>query len=244
MPSVATNNEPNYSMIGTGISDFGAAASDLFAASADRAKAGTDRANSTLAKISGQADLLKAKGDTLEGTQYGEAASLSDLNARFTEQSTAIQTAQADRALFGVMGTQKADIAASGFGEGGSGGDILRDSASQGALSRAVLGQQGLITEAGYKEQRDSYLTMQAASGIAVQSDTLAAQGEDVSAQSYLDAAAADEKAATGKDISSIISGIAGVASIVLAIPTGGASLALGAGGMGLAEGAATGSLY
>jgi hypothetical protein len=59
-----------------------------------------------------------------------------------------------------------------------------------------------------------------------------------------MDAAAADEKAAQGKDISAVISGIAGIASIALAIPTGGASLALGAGGMGLAEGAATGSLY
>jgi hypothetical protein len=155
MPSlnILGDTPTGASGVATGIGDFGAAASDLFAASADRAKAGTDRANATLAKISGQADLLKSKGDTLEGTQYGEAATLSDLNARFTEQSTAIQTAQADRALFGVMGTQRADIAASGFGEGGSGGDILRDSASQGALSRAVLGQQGLITEAGYKER-------------------------------------------------------------------------------------------
>lgn len=220
----------NASGIATGIGDFGAAASDLFAASADRSKAGTDRANARLAQISGQADLLKAKGDALEGTQYGEAATLSDLNSEFTKQSTAIQTAQADRALFGVMGTQRADIAASGFGEGGSGGDILRDSASQGALSRAVLNQQGLITEAGYQEQADSYRTMQSAAGIAVQSDTLAAQGEDISAQSYNDAAAADEKAASGKDISAIISGVAGIASLALAIPTGGASLAVGAG--------------
>src|ERR1019366_2908418 len=50
---------------------------------------------------------------------------------------------------------------ASGFGEGGSGGDILRSSASEGALNRAVLVQQGHITEAGYQEQADSYTAMQ-----------------------------------------------------------------------------------
>jgi hypothetical protein len=36
----------------------------------------------------------------------------------------------------------------------------LRDSASQGALTHAVLGQQGLITEAGYQEQATSYQNM------------------------------------------------------------------------------------
>jgi hypothetical protein len=49
-----------------------------------------------------------------------------DLNAQYAAQSTAIQAAQADRTLFRSMGETKADIASSGFGEGGSAGDIRR----------------------------------------------------------------------------------------------------------------------
>jgi hypothetical protein len=41
----------------------------------------------------------------------------------------------------------------------------LRSSASQGALNRAVLSHHGLITEADYQEQAQSYPTMQQAAG-------------------------------------------------------------------------------
>jgi hypothetical protein len=47
-----------------------------------------------------------------------------------------------------TLGGQEADVAGAGFSEGGSALDLLRSSASQGALTHAVLGQQGLITEA------------------------------------------------------------------------------------------------
>ncbi len=47
-------------------------------------------------------------------------------------------------------------MAGAGLGESGSALDILRDSASQGALTKATLGQQGLINEAGYQEQQQS----------------------------------------------------------------------------------------
>jgi hypothetical protein len=223
--------------------DFGAAASDLFAADALNSKSNADLASAAAARVGGQADRIKSQGDLVEGAAYGESAGLADLNAEYTKQSTAIQTAQADRALFGVMGTQRADIASSGFGEGGSAGDILRESAGQGALSRAVLGQQGVITEAGYTQQADSFRSLQTVAGFASQQDLLAAQGEDIAAQSYTDAAAADKKAAQGADISAIIKGIAGVAEIVMGIPpvSGGS---LGSGGMGLPAGAASGGLY
>lgn len=204
----------NFSGISGGINDFGAAASDLFAADALRSKSDADLAQGRAARVAGQADRVKSQGDLVEGEAYGKAATLADLNAQFTEQSTAIQTAQADRALFGTMGEARADIAGSGGTEGGSAGDILRASASQGALNRAVLGQQGLITEAGYQEQGDSFRSLQTVAGFASQQDELAAQGQDIAAASYDKAAEADQRAAKGKDISAIISGIAGVASI------------------------------
>lgn len=204
----------NFSGISGGISDFGTMVSDFYASDADKAKASADEAQGTAARAGAQADLLKGQGDLVEGEMYGTAASLADTNAAFTAQSTAIQTAQADRSLFGVLGSESAGIASSGFGEGGSAGDILRSSASQGALNRAVLGQQGLITEAGYQEQASSYRSMQTAAGIASQAEDVSATGEQAAAQGYDYAAQAERSAATGADISGIISGIAGVASI------------------------------
>jgi hypothetical protein len=199
--------------------DFGSAASDLFSADALRSKSDADLASGRAARVAGQADRIKSQGDLIEGEAYGKAAGLADLNSEFTKQSTAIQTAQADRALFGVMGNQRASIAASGGGEGGSAGDILRSSASQGALNRAVLNQQGLITEAGYQEQADSFRSLQTVAGFASQQDELAAQGQDIAATSYDAASEADKKAATGKDISAVISGVAGIAALAIGVP-------------------------
>jgi hypothetical protein len=123
--------------------NFGAAASDLFGASADQAKATAAESLASQAMTSSQADLLKSQGDLAEGAAYGEAAGLADLNAQYTAQSTAIQTAQADRQLFGVLGGQKADVAASGFREGGSAGDILRSSAQAGRAQPRGAGPAG-----------------------------------------------------------------------------------------------------
>ncbi|WP_369723080.1 hypothetical protein AB8Z38_03065 [Bradyrhizobium sp. LLZ17] len=103
---------------------------------------------------------LKATGDLAEATNYDRATSLAEANEKFTEQSTAIQQMQLERSNTMQIGQQRADFAGAGFAASGSALDILRDSASQGALTKAVLGQQGLITEAGYQEQADSYKAM------------------------------------------------------------------------------------
>jgi hypothetical protein len=49
----------------------------------------------------------------------------------------------------------------------GSALDLLRSGAQQGALTKQVLGQQGLITEAGYTEQATAYTNMEAAAKFA-----------------------------------------------------------------------------
>jgi hypothetical protein len=102
----------------------------------------------------------------------------------------------------------------------------------QGALSKAVLGQQGLITEAGYQEQADSYTLMAntartTAAGeedIANKTDVIANQTDQLAA----DTKAAGQQAQIGDFISGALKGVAAVASIGLAPFTGGASLALG----------------
>lgn len=182
------------------ISDIGGAVSDLFASSADSSKA--------------QGLRLKAQGDAIEGQNYDLASTLALQNEEFAKTSTAIKQAQNDRSIYQTIGGIKADVAGAGFASSGSSLDILRDSASQGALTKAVAGQQGLIQEAGYDEQAQSYQNLSKAAGIAVQEDNLAANAAD--------------KAAEGADWTAAIKGIAGVATLFAAPATGGASLALG----------------
>lgn len=174
------------------ITDISGAVSDLFASSADSTKA--------------QGLRLKAQGDAIEGQDYDLAATLAGQNEQFAATSTAIKQAQNDRQIYQTIGGQQADVAGAGFAASGSALDLLRDSASQGALTKAVAGQQGLITEAGYTEQQQSYQNLSKAAGIAVQEDNLAADAAD--------------KAANGATFTGILKGVAGIASLF----TGGTS--------------------
>lgn len=144
---------------GATFSDAGAGVSDIFA---------------------GFGAQSKAKGDYLEAENYGLAANYANQEAAFTKQSTAIQQFQESRKISQSLGQTTADVAGAGFATSGSAMDILRDSASQGALSKAVLGEQGLITEQGYKEQAQSYENMQSAAVMAAGAEKTAATGDFV----------------------------------------------------------------
>lgn len=105
-------------------------------------------------------DLFRGVGDAVEGKNYDLAAQLADKNARYTQMSTEVKQMQAQRALTMGLGETTADVAGAGFAQSGSALDLLRDSASQGALQQAVGKEQGLITEEGFKEQAQSYRNM------------------------------------------------------------------------------------
>src|SRR5262245_21292843 len=100
---------------------------------------------------------IKAEGTLAEAAAYDKASALARLNEQFAGQSTALQQMQLQREITMNLGGQQAAVAASGFESSGSALDLLSDSAKQGALTKAVAQQQGLITEAGYKEQAESY---------------------------------------------------------------------------------------
>jgi hypothetical protein len=245
-------------------SDIGGAASDLFAglgASAQGAlqakglniTASGTRISADSTRLSADSLRTKAQGDLAEASNYDLAAGLAGENEAYTEQSTRVQQAQLDRQVTQTIGGQQASVAGAGFANSGSALDIMRDSASQGALAKGVLGQQGAITEAGFTEQQNSYTTMANAGrataaaemidadktdAIAGRQDALAAQQDQLAIQTQQ---AADQKA-TGDFISSAIKGVAAVASIGLAPFTGGASLAVGAAAAGAMSG--TGGLY
>jgi hypothetical protein len=121
---------------------------------------------------------LKAQGLGLEATNYDAAAALAGQNEKFTEQSTAIKELQAQRNIYQTLGTEQADTGGAGLASSGSALDLLRSSASQGALTKAVLGQQGLITEAGYREQQQAYTNMASASRLAQEAEKDTAQAD------------------------------------------------------------------
>jgi hypothetical protein len=132
--------------------------------------------------FAGDALRTRAAGNRIQAQEYDLARELSLQNEQFTKTSTAIKQYQQQRGVETVLGQQAADVAASGFAASGSALDLLRDSASQGALTKAVLGQQGLIEEAGYREQAQSYSLMS-------QSARMAADQQDRAARSTYDTA-------------------------------------------------------
>ena len=136
-------------------------------------------ASNAVSDLTGGIGLLyKGKGSRLEAEQYDKAAALARLNEKFTESSTQIKEAQQQRDSYKQIGGQEADIAASGFAATGSALDILRESASQASLTKSVISQQGLIEEAAYEEQAQSYDLMAKASREAAKADTLGAVGK------------------------------------------------------------------
>lgn len=115
---------------------------------------------STQADLKAQSLDLQAQGDLAEATNYDLASTLATKNEAYAKTSTAIQQMQQDRNTYLQIGGQKAAIGGAGFAQSGSAIDILADSARQGALAKATLGVQGLINEAGYQEQAESYTNM------------------------------------------------------------------------------------
>jgi hypothetical protein len=218
--------------------DIGGAVSDLFAGFGATQKADLTAQGLTLTaqgtlitakgtRLNAEALRTKAKGDIAEGENYDLASGLARANEAFTAQSTRIQSSQTDRQITQTIGGQKAGVAAAGFASGGSAGDLLRDSASQGALAKGVLAQQGVITEAGYEEQAKSFDTMSATARMTAASefdtanktDEIAGQQDQIAAgQQNLAAATrkAGEDQATGDFISSAIKGVAAVATLFI----------------------------
>lgn|SRR5262245_34983212 len=188
-----------FSNLGGAVSDISAG---LGAADQAKLKAHGTRIGAEGTRLSAEALRIKARGDIAEAESYDLAAELARKNKAFTQQSTAIKLAQQDRELFKSMGQTRADIAGAGFAESGSAIDILRESASQGALAKAVAGQQGLITEEGYEEQAKSYETMaRAGRAAAISQMGLATRTEGIAAQEDLLAGEiekAGQKAKTG----------------------------------------------
>lgn len=126
-----------------------------------------------------------------EEQNYEDAAGLALQNKQYTQTSTEIKQQQQDRELYMGLGKTEAAVGGAGFELSGNAVDLLRESAQQGATARAAVGQQGLITEAGYQEQHDSYMNMAAAAQAAESAEKEAGIGNLIGGGLKLAAAAA-----------------------------------------------------
>lgn len=96
-------------------------------------------------------DLFSSFGSFQAAGSYRTSATYSRKNADLERESLAIKQAQLARQTYNVIGGQKADVASAGFSAGGSALDLLRDSASQGALAKAQQKVQGDIAISQYE---------------------------------------------------------------------------------------------
>lgn len=113
----------------------------------------------------------KAQGLKLQAQSYRDASEYSLRNIDYVKADTEIKTAQAQRNLFSALGQLEADIAGAGFTASGSGGDLLRMSAAEGALEQNVLRWQGSIQEEGFRVQSESYLAQAQAADLAAKAE-------------------------------------------------------------------------
>lgn len=126
--------------------------------------------------FSQQALRTRAKGQLAEAEQYDIAAGYARQNELFTRTSTEIKNFQTERGILKTLGGQAADVASSGFEASGSALDLLRDSASQGALTKAVASFQGAVEETGYEQQAKSFDFMAKASRMSAQESLRSAE--------------------------------------------------------------------
>ena len=118
-------------------------------------------------------DLFGAQGATASAKSYDQAAAIADQNAQLTQQETAIKETQQSRQIYKTIGSQTAGVAGAGFSGGGTAGDLLRDSSSQGALAKAMTADQGAITENSYAEQAGMFRGMSAAASSSSTAQTV-----------------------------------------------------------------------
>jgi hypothetical protein len=143
--------------LGRAIGLFGTGVSDLFGA---------------------QASKITAQGDWAAAQSYTAAAGIARKNESLTNLSTEIQEAQTNRKVLQTIGGQTAAEGAANVGQGGSAGDLLRESMQQGALAKTLVQTQGAIKANAFEEQALAYTSMSTAAKAASNAADEAAKGQ------------------------------------------------------------------
>jgi hypothetical protein len=108
-------------------------------------------------------DIFGAVGEAKSAKGYSQAAGFAEQNAEIAEQNARIQGVMAQRQITQTLGSQSAEIGGAGFNASGSALDLMRDSASQGALTKQLISNQGAINVLGYKAEAANYSSMASA---------------------------------------------------------------------------------
>jgi hypothetical protein len=109
-------------------------------------------------------DIFGAFGSFAAAGGYSAAAKYAKQSANLSLASSAIKQTAEERQIEKVIGGQFQDVRGSGFEFSGSSLDIARDSASQGAISKAVIQEQGQIDYNNYMAQSKMYSSMASSS--------------------------------------------------------------------------------
>lgn len=111
-----------------------------------------------------------AKGYKAQAKGYERAAEISTINKGIAKQASQIELMQAERDIYRTLGSARTAIGGSGLAASGSALDILRDSATQGNLTKQLLGRQEAIEQLAYDQERISYEGQAAAAKAAAKS--------------------------------------------------------------------------
>jgi hypothetical protein len=106
--------------------------------------------------------LFGAAGSTAAADSYDEAERIARQNAVIASQATRVKDIQIQRSIFKTLGQQQADVSGAGFAASGTALDLLRSSASEGAMTKAINEEQGAITVNAYEEQATQFAGMAA----------------------------------------------------------------------------------
>lgn len=101
--------------------------------------------------------LFSSEGSSAAAQGYEQAAKIADSNADIAKTSYQLQQTQAARQFQQTLGSQKAEVASAGFRSSGSALNLMADSASQGAITQAMIGVNGQIQVNGYQQQAQAY---------------------------------------------------------------------------------------
>lgn len=161
---MASISLPDFGLLGQGIGGVGSAVGDL---------------------ITQSGYYKAARQYTQAGNLEGEAATIFGQNANISRASGAIEASQARRSIYKSESGTEAQAGGAGLRGGAGVGDILRSSASQGALKLALVGAQTEINVNAYKEQQVAANVAQ--QGYYAESDNATAQGNFAGSKSGFD---------------------------------------------------------
>lgn len=102
-------------------------------------------------------DIFGAIGASQSASSYSQASAYAAENAELAQVQTQIQEQQQQRQIYQVLGQQQADIGGAGLSNSGTALDLMRSSAMQGEVSKAMISEQGQITSMAYQEQAGLY---------------------------------------------------------------------------------------